>query len=193
MKGKLSLFLTALLIAAIYTTPAVKAQEDQAQMKAWQDYMTPGPQHEMMAKMTGDWKANGKMWMAPGTDPAEFEGKAHFEMLLGGRYLSSKYDAEMMGMPFTGMQLDAYDNAKKEYITVWIDNMGTGVMVLKGKFDKKTNSITYTGSSVNPMTGSDEKVKTVLKFIDDNNYTFEMFMINGDQEFKSMEMVYKRI
>jgi len=41
-----------------------------------------------------------------------------------------------MGMPFEGMGLDGYDNASKEYISIWIDNMGTGIMYMKGKWMK---------------------------------------------------------
>lgn len=190
---KLNYFnILSVFFISLFTISVSMAQDEQAQMKAWQDYMTPGPQHEMLSKMAGDWTAEAKMWQMPGSEPMEFEGTAHFEMILGGRYLSSKYEATMMGMPFTGMQIDAYDNIKKEFITIWIDNMGTGIMVLKGRMDENAKSITYTGTSVDPMTGNDADVKTVLKFLDDNNYIFEMFMVNGEEEFKSMEMHYTR-
>lgn len=185
---KASLFL---LIAVCFVS-TLKAQDEQAQ-KSWQEYMTPGSQHEMLSKMAGEWVAKAKMWMAPGAEPTEFEGKAHYEMILGGRYLSSKYEATMMGMPFTGMQMDAYDNAKKEFVSVWIDNMGTGVLLLKGQYDEKTKAITYTGSTYDPASGKDADMKVVITFIDENTHRFEMYMVNGDQEFKSMEMLYTRI
>ncbi len=30
------------------------------------------------------------------------------------------------------MMLEAYDNATKEFIAIWIDNLGTGMSVSKG-------------------------------------------------------------
>ena len=34
-----------------------------------------------------------------------------------------------MGMPFNGLSLEGYDNAKKEFTSIWIDNMGTGTSI----------------------------------------------------------------
>ncbi len=33
-----------------------------------------------------------------------------------------------MGMPFEGMGIDGYDNLAKQYVSTWVDNMGTGIM-----------------------------------------------------------------
>jgi len=57
------------------------------------------------------------------------------------------------------MGLDGFDNATKRIPKYWIDNMGTGVMYMKGKWDDDSKSFIYTGNVVNPMTGKEEKNK----------------------------------
>ncbi|HSP89006.1 MAG TPA: DUF1579 family protein, partial [Ignavibacteriaceae bacterium] len=123
------------------------------QMKAWQDYMTPSETHKMLEKSNGTWTAKTTMWMMPGSEPAQSEGIMVNEMILGGRYQKSTFKGDMMGMPFEGMSLLAYDNAAKGFYSIWVDNMGTGMMMLKGKYDEGTNMVDLKGTYVDPMTG----------------------------------------
>jgi hypothetical protein len=69
--------------------------------------------------------------------------------------------------------------------------MGTGMMKLDGTYDKTTNTISYSGFMVVPN-GSKAKVRQVLKIIDKDHSTFEMFVDMGSGESKSMEIKYKR-
>lgn len=167
-------------------------QGDQAEMmKKWQEYMTPGPVHQQFAKMSGNWKATVTTYM--GGQESKSEGTATYEMILGGRYMKSIFKGNMMGMPFEGMGMDAYDNATHEYISTWYDTFGTGVMVSKGKIDDKTKTVTYWGSAVDPMTGKDQKSKTVMNNTDDNHMSFEMYMVDNGNEIKQMQIDYIRV
>lgn len=167
-------------------------QGDQAEMmKKWQEYMTPGPVHQQFAKMTGNWKAAVTQYM--GGQESKSDGSATFEMILGGRYLKSSFKGTVMGMPLEGMGLDAYDNATKEYISIWVDNFGTGVMYMKGKMDEKTKEIVYTGNTVDPMTGKDQPTKTVTKNIDNDHQQMVMYTIQDGKEIKNMQIDYTRV
>ena len=163
-------------------------QEMTPEMKMWMDYMTPGDMHKLLAKSVGEWNGKITMWMAPNTAPISSEGTAVYEMILGGRYLQSKHSGVFNGMPMEGLGLDAYDNAKKTFYSTWIDNFGTGVMQMAGKYDPATKTITYLGTSVDPMTGQDVKVRETIKFVDDNHSEMEMYTIDGDKEFKTMHI-----
>src|SRR3989339_1734802 len=178
MKFK-TFFGSMVLVVILFSSSVNFAQQgDQAEMmKKWQEYMTPGPVHQQFAKMAGNWKATVTQYM--GGQESKSEGTATYEMALGGRYLHSSFKGNMMGMPFEGMQIDAYDNGTKEYISLWVDNMGTGVMVMKGKMDDATKSVTYWGSMYDPSVGKDIKVKTVMKEKDENNCTFEMYTVDS--------------
>lgn len=172
------------------------AQNEEAsmdsQMKIWMDYMTPGPMHEMMAKHTGTWKMVSKMWMDPNSEPQVSEGTVDAEMILGGRYLKMVAKFPFMGMQTEGWSLEAFDNGKKEFINIWIDNMGTGVAISTGKFDEATKSIVYNGKMYDPVSGKDTEYKSISRMISDNEMIFEMFSNYDGKEYKVMEIKYTR-
>ena len=188
-----TLFSTMMLAVIFFSTSANFAQQgDQAEMmKKWQEYMTPGPIHQSFAKMTGNWNAVVTMFDPSGKE-SKSDGTANFEMILGGRYMKSTYKGSMMGMPMEGMGLDAYDNAAKEYNSIWIDNFGTGIMHLKGKMDEKTGEIIFVGTMVDPMTGKDATTKNVVKQIDNDHQRMVMYMVDGGKEIKNMQIDYTR-
>src|SRR5690606_41109539 len=98
-----------------------------------------------------------------------------------------------MGMPFEGIGTVAYDNATNEYMSTWIDKMGTGLSVMRGKYDESSKSTTLTGTMVDPMTGKEKQMKQVYTIIDDNTRKMEMFATSqGGGEYKNMEIVMKR-
>jgi hypothetical protein len=114
-------------------------------------------------------------------------------MILDGRYLVSKYKGNMMGMPFEGMAVEGYDNAVKMFMSTWIDNMGTGIMYMTGKWDESAKQINYTGKAVDPMSGGWIDIRQVVKFNSDGTTTMEMYgPDSGGKEFKTMEIIYSR-
>jgi Protein of unknown function (DUF1579) len=167
------------------------AQTD-AEMKAWQNYMTPGDVHKMMAQSDGEWNEEVTMWMDPGKPPAKYTATAKNEMIMGGRYQLSKSSGTMMGMPFEGMSLVGYDNIKKVFTSTWIDNFGTGTMTMEGTWDDQTKSITSKGKEVDPMTGKEGWVREVMKFIDNDTQQMEMWENKNGKEIKTMEIKFTR-
>ena len=185
-----------IVLLLLLSTSFTIAQEENAQMneqmKVWMDYMTPGPMHEMMAKNVGEWKTTTKFWNYPGAEPMTSEGSAKTEAILGGRYFKSVHTGNVMGMPMEGWSIEGYDNGKKEFMNIWIDNMGTGMAVSSGKYDEASGNYKYEGTMYDAMGGKDTKFTTVMKQIDDNNILFEMYGNFEGKEFKMMEMTYTR-
>ena len=162
------------------------------EMEAWMKYMTPGPEHHKLAAQEGDWNAAVKMWMQPGAPVTESTGSAKFRMIFGGRFQIQEFQGNMMGMPFEGMGLGGYDNAKKEHFGTWCDSMGTGIMLAKGKSDDK-GVTTLTGTMSDPR-GIDYTMREVVTQKDKDTIVFEMYMSGGDvkEEFRMMEITYTR-
>lgn len=183
------LTIAALIITLTWATGAAQAQTD-AETKAMMAYSTPGEIHKMLAKTVGDWSCKVTTWMEPGAPPTSSDAEAKNEMILGGRYLQSTSTGNFMGMPFEGIAITGYDNARKKFINTWIDNMGTGIMVLTGTWDEATKSIQFLGTMVDPMSGKDVPVREVLRFVDDKNQVMEMYSRNAGKEFKTMEIKY---
>jgi hypothetical protein len=182
--------------AAEKAKPA-KAPVSDEQKKAeemWAKMATPGKYHQMLAKDVGSWVITTKSWMEPGKEPESTTGSAEFKMIFGGRFLQGDYKGMMMGQPFEGFGITGYDNYKEEFVSLWLDTMGTAIYELKGKCEgadcKATN---YSGEWDDCMTKSKMKVRAVQTVVDETTRKYEMFMVGKDgKEFKSMEMVYKK-
>ena len=161
--------------------------------KAWADYATPSKAHEMLAKDTGTWDAEMSFWSPESPEPQKATSVATYKMILDGKYQEGTFKGDMWGMSFEGRGMTAYDNASKEFITTWIDNMGTGMLVSRGQYDEASKSITFNGAMVDPVSGKEKKVKEVITYIDDNTQKMEMFDMDANgKEFKSMEILSKR-
>lgn len=161
--------------------------------KAWADYATPSKAHEMLAKDTGTWDADMTFWMEGNPEPQKAKSVAVYKMILDGKYQEGTYKGDMWGMPFEGRGMTAYDNASKEYIATWVDNMGTGMLVSRGKYDEATKTLTFNGAMVDPVTGKEKQIKEIITYIDENTQKLEMFDIDANgKEFKNMEILSKR-
>lgn len=177
-----------ILLFLLLTFNSAKLFSQDDDMKKWQEYMTPGKEHQMLANLDGDWTYTSTMWMTPGAEPQTYEGNATFEMVLGGRYSLSKHSGKVMGMDFNGINYIGYDNAKKVWLNMWIDNLGTGMMFAEGIYDETTKTITFSGKFFDPMTKKDSDFRETIKFIDDRQFVLEMFNMFDGKEFKSTEI-----
>lgn len=181
-----------LLLLSIGLIPMKGFCQTEAEMKAWEAYMTPGEPHKMLAEETGTWDCEMTMWMDPSAPPQKYEMTAEMKMVLGGRYQEGIYKGDMMGMPFEGKSTVGYNNASKEYITTFMDNMGTGLMFATGTYDKATKTIKFKGEMVNPMDGKKAPYRENYTIVDNNTRKMEMYDTKDGKEYKSMEIIMKR-
>ncbi len=180
--------------ADVKTTTSPPPMPNSATMaKNWQAFMTPGAVHKMLAKADGNWTGGITMWMAPGVPEQKNKGTMVNKMIMNGLYQQSTFAGNMMGMPFNGMSTTAYDIHRKEFVSTWIDNMGSGIMVLKGPWDEATKTMNLKGKMTDPGTTAEVDVRETMKLIDDNNQEMEMFVMMPDgKEFKTMNIKYSR-
>ena len=206
MNFKILSRLAVALLAGMITVP-VRAQSTNKQpgeaemMATMMDLSKPGENHKQLESLAGKWSYTVKWWMNPQSPPSESTGITVAKLTMGGRYLISNHtsqmnmpgpDGKMTKMQFEGMSIDGYDNVKKKFVSSWIDNMGTGIMISEGTQDAATKTLTYTGS-YEPMPGMVTKVREVCKMIDADHHTMEMFEDRGDTQVKTMEISYTRI
>jgi hypothetical protein len=169
-----------------------KPMDQQAMMELWKKMAMPGEPHKLFATLAGSWTTTSKEWMEPGKPPTESTGTAEIKMLLDGRFLYQEYNSQMMGQPFSGIGIDAYDNMTKKYVTAWLDSMGTGIFIMEGTGSADGKTITLKGSHPEPG-GGKMTHRAVWKIVDNNNQTFDMYGAHhGGKETKMMEIVYTR-
>jgi Protein of unknown function (DUF1579) len=158
-------------------------------------YGTPGEMHKMLASWDGTWTGETTMWDYEGAQPQKSTGTAVNSMIMGGKYQMSKNTGDMMGMPFEGMSITAYDNADKKFHSTWIDTWSTGIMYMLGDWDAANKTMTLGGSYPDiHRPGKECHMRQVVKVIDDNTQLMEMY--GPDQktgkEYKIMEMKMTR-
>jgi hypothetical protein len=187
----LALFVLASPVLAKDKKPA-KEMDPQAMMEVYQKLATPGEPHKLFATLAGSWTTTNKEWMEPGKPPTESTGTAEMKMLLDGRFLYQEFTGNMMGQPFSGIGIDAYDNMSKKYVTAWMDTMGTGIFMMEGTASADGKTITLKGSHSTPG-GGKMTHRAVWKIVDDNTQTFDMYGTHhGGKEMKVMEITYTR-
>ena len=172
----------------------VDEQEMAAMMERWQEFMTPGEHHELLAKKAGSWDMQVKMFgLTPDMPAQESTGKSQAKMIMDGRYLMDHIDGSFQGMPFKGMGISGFDNQSKKFRSIWIDNMGTSFMVAEGTFDAETSTWHYTATTPDPMTGETVEVRSTEQLVNDDKWIMTTFRPGPDgKEMKQMEIVYTR-
>jgi hypothetical protein len=114
-------------------------------------------------------------------------------MILGGRYLQETMSSSVMGMPFEGMGLLGYDNLRKQYTGVWLDNMSTQITSYSGTYDVKAKAFLMTSESIDAVSGEMMHSRMVTTLVDKNKHIFEVFSPGPDgKEIKNMEIIYER-
>ena len=197
MKKWIALAAVSLCFAAVaFAADAPPAPT--AQQKEMMDKMakaaTPGPQHEMLKKMAGEWNATVKYQFDPSQPWKEEHSTSTITNLMDGRYSQEVTSGSMMGQPFNGMGVTGYDNVLGKYVSTWIDNMGTGIMTSVGTADASGKVISWVGSMSDPVTGKTTKERMVTTFTDDDHHTFDMYSTppGMKKEMKTMTIEYSR-
>ena len=172
---------------------ATKAKIDiEKIMEIYKKAGTPGEPHKALAKLEGSWTTRSRGWMEPGKPPVESTGTCEQKLILDGHYLQQVYTGDMMGQPFTGINLLGYDNQSGKYESVWLDTMSTGIFYFVGSASADGRTITQECSYDDPIKGP-SVWRSVTRIKDDNTLEFEMFIApKGGKEEKMMEMTVNR-
>jgi hypothetical protein len=170
------------------------AAQDPAAMQKWEETMKLGPAHEFLQQaFTGEWDLEIKMWMDPQADPMTSKGTATIEPMFGGRFVRERVKADMMGQPWEGEGTTGYDNVKKQFISTWMDSMGTGIMMMRGSISPDGKTLTFIGEMDEPMTGEMGKAIRVAITVDSKDrHRMQMSEILYGDPFTVMELTYTR-
>ncbi len=173
---------------------------DPAMMAQMMELTKLNQNHQLLGKLAGEWTYEVKMWMAPDAPPMTSKGTAERKPMMEGRYYLMHVngtmqmpgpDGKMKDFDFKGMSLEGYDNVQKKFVSAWIDNMGTGIIMFEGTYDPATDSYTYHSTS-EMMPGMKTKVKEVIKVADKDHHTLEWYEERDGKEVKTMEINYTR-
>ncbi|VAX35617.1 hypothetical protein MNBD_UNCLBAC01-1925 [hydrothermal vent metagenome] len=166
--------------------------KEDAMMAKWQEYVTPNENHKVLNALVGNWDHTVKWWMSADKEPEVSAGTSEIKWIMGGRFIQQMTKGTSMGQPFEGMGFIGYNNGTKQYTSLWLDNMGTGIMSGAGQYDSATKTFNEKGQYTCPFK-TESTFRGVTKIIDDDHFTYEMYSMGFDgKEFLSMVVDYIR-
>lgn len=178
-------------------------QSSEAEMMAMMmELAKPGENHKLLAQSIGTWTYTARLWMNPDPNaaPSESSGTSVTREVLGGRYFITEHtgkmpmpgpDGKVTEMEFKGMATDGYDNIKKKFVSTWVDNLSTMIMVSEGTYDAASKTFTY-HTECEMMPGMKTKIREVIKIVDKDHHVFEFYEDRGGTEVRTMEIKYAR-
>ena len=163
----------------------------------WVALGTPGKQHAAMERFLGEWSAEISMFMGgPGTPASNtMSGLATFDWMMDGRWLRLRYEGDGMlpGTRFQGFGLMGYDNFKKQYVDIWVDDMTTTMMINRGNVAPDGNTWAFFARMDEPMTGEiDKTIRTLYEWHSDDHFTMKMQEVMYGEPWTAMQIEYRR-
>ena len=138
-------------------------------MASAQEPQKPGPEHEHLKTMVGNWDAVMEM------GGQKSKATATYKLICSGMWIASDFESELGGVPYQGHGMDGYDQLKKKFIGYWFDSMTSAPMTFEGDFDADHKVLTMTGTSPGPD-GKPLKFRTTTETKGPDQMTFKMFM-----------------
>lgn len=153
---------------------AVKAQE----------LPKPSPEHAIIKKFVGTWDCKMKMM-------GQEMKCSHTVEALGEFWSTGKFNGSFGDMKFEGRDVNGWDPMKKKFVGVWVDSMSPNPMFMEGTYDAASKTLTMEGSGVS-IEGKSVKMKEVIVFKNDDEYTMAMQEEKGGKFEESFSLDYKR-
>jgi hypothetical protein len=163
-------------------------------LKQHQINAQPGEGHKALETLVGNWTAEIRCWMEPGGEPMVSKGKARTTWILNRRFVLQDFHGELAGESFQGLGITGYDNARKQYQSVWLDDMNTFMFISQGDSQDASKVFTFSGKMDCPQTGEKDKLmKQVIRVINPDKYVFELHDPSLGRNSKKLEITYSRV
>ena len=190
MRAALPLAAFACVVLSLLSAAAWAAEGKEEAPAAMQP-SAPGPEHALLARQAGTWKATQKLMMMDPTGPPQVSAATEVcTLICNGLFLRSDYHMKDAQGEMHGSGLLGYDTAKKKYVGVWVDTFGTAIYPYEGTCTG--NQCTYTMETTDPS-GKPVTLTMVYEIIDDNHRKFAMMMPGADgKPMTTMEIDYTR-
>lgn len=168
----------------------------------WQAVRFPGKQHELLGKLVGEW--NITLRFHAGEQTWESECKSQCRFLHDGRFIIEQitgrvYAPDEKGSmrlePFTATRILGYDNYKKVFVGIFIDNQNTTQLTFHGlkKPDPSSEEIVMFGLVDEPMLDThDTMMKYLLHFKDKDHYVWKRYALAISDNTKVIDFNYSR-
>lgn len=176
---------TLLCVLPIRSQEAQPYSEEQlSKVQQLIDQMQPGSQHDLLAKLVGDYKTE----MIYSTGRAEGivnVGTSHCEMLIGGRFLRVHSVAQVLGQNSESITYLGFDRAQERYFRLSINSRGTHFTQEFGNFDSEHNQLQFELESKDPVTDAPIRTRTIYRLGDEQGLRYDIY-----RQYPGSEMIH---
>lgn len=184
------LAMTLGLIAVMLMAVTVMSEEKKAADQPAAEMGAP-PEMKQVDFMIGIWDVDMQYRMTPDAEWMSATATNTSDLILDGCVLESELEADMGGMPMTGINMTTYNRGLKMWQSMWTDNFGNGISLYTGGF--ADGKMIFAGEDVMPD-GRKLMSRVTSYNITDTTYdwTMENSMDDGQTWYTSMKATYTK-
>jgi hypothetical protein len=169
------------------------AQDEKQDGKEPAGMMAPEPtdMHKWLAEGAGKWKCKGTVMMGPGQE-MPMSGVQTNTMQEGGLWQIIDYKDD--SGHFFGHGIAGYDVVKKQFVSVWVDNMGAELAPATGVLSEDKKTLTMRFQITDPHSGQKVDVTETMTRKDKDTVTFQVMHARPDtKSMKVLDLTYTRM
>jgi hypothetical protein len=123
----------------------------------------PGPEHDWLAQLVGNWETEVECRIDPGNRPMKAQGTESVRSI-GGLWIVAEGESAIMDKPMRSILTLGYDFEQKKYIGTWISSCMTHLWQYEGSVDLATETLTLETEGPCPHSpGTVAKFKEVME------------------------------
>ena len=153
----------------------------------------PAKEHAALAKFAGEWEVKSECKMPGMEEPVVCTG-SEIAKIVGGFWLVTHGDGDMMGMKMQSILTLGYNPEKKKYVGTFLSSCDSTLWKYEGEMDASGKKLTlHTEGPLMTDPTKAGKYKEVLELVDKDHKTFTSYLIDENgKETKFVTMEYRR-
>jgi Protein of unknown function (DUF1579) len=163
-----------------------------ALLKLLADAGKPGPEHQKLQPLIGDWTFTLKLWTDPSQSPAELKGTVERKWIMDGRFVQETVKGEANGKSFEGLGLIGYHSGEKKFSTVRACGLCGTISHGYSTFDSAGTKLVCATEECCPLTGQKIKGRDEVTIESNDRIVTNIYKTIEGKEAKVIEIVYTR-
>lgn len=180
-------------VTMLFTTQVVSmtdtSVDDQALREAFKQANRRTDFDKKIRLYRGKYDHNFKWWKSAGTPPHESMLRGDTEWVLDSRFVIQRMKGKWLDRSFEAMVVLGYDHTSEQYTSVWMDTLGTRMLVSKGTLDESGDTITMRGEYGDVITREKVQVRIVFDVPSRRKTEFKLEMFRTDSDGKEVKFL----
>jgi len=152
----------------------------------------PGPEHQKLQPLVGDWSFTMKLWVDPSQSPAELKGTVERKWIMDGRFVQETVKGECNGKSFEGLGLIGYHAGEKKFSTVRACGLCGTISHGLSTFDSSGGKFVCATEECCPVSGQKIKGRDEVKIESNDRIVTNVYKTIEGKEVRVVEIVSTR-